>query len=204
MANIVKSELIYRVQEQLATRRAESTIPARTDDLESMIGTVCRKFAEAFLRDPAKKWQMTKDYSFTFAADGTYDLTNASLDLLLESVDENCKLTVSSYDEDLDWTKDIVYLTKGEPYIGIPRWTVNANIIVTQTRTGDAAIDNTTTATLRGAVMVPTISDSAVSTTLPQRLEDEFVDFFVAMQLLRGQPLVNPVDSKPVSRGHSE
>lgn len=196
MANITKQELVDRVTQLLATRRSESFIPARPDDLDSMIGSVCHKFSEEFLKDPAKRRQMTKDYSFTFASDGTYDLTANADDLLIESVDENCKLTADSYEQDLDWTPDIVYLTKGEPYIGIPRWTVNANILVTQTRTGDTAIDNTTAGTLRGAVFVPVIGDAAVNTTLPVRLEDEFVDFFVAMQELRGRPLVNPVGEK--------
>lgn len=185
---IGKEELIFRVQEKLRPFRSDSVIPARIDDIESLIDEGCHKLAMTALDNRGRRRQLTKNYAATaFSATGTIDLTAATFaDLLIEGVDGSCTLTSSVYTENLDWFPDEANLQFGEPYIGIPRWTVERNSIITKVRTGDTALDASATGTLKNAIFIPVVALSSGSTTLPIRLEEELVDIIAQLQLKRG------------------
>lgn len=183
---LFKQEAIYRIQEKLRPFRSDSIIPARVDDIESLIDEALSELAMSCIDNPKRRRQLTKSYTATnFSATGTIDLTAATFtDLLIEGVAGIATLSASPYTENLDWYDCEADLQFGEPYVGIPRWTVERNTIITKVRTGDTALDASATGTLKNAIFIPTMT--LIATTLPIRLEKEFINIAVQLQLERG------------------
>jgi len=177
-----RSELIARAQLLLPPRRAESTIPARSDDLEEHLLRALYGLALRAKTDDEVRRQMTKTASFTLDADSTIVTTNAAFEDILPEAWDGAELYVTGFTAPASYCRDYRTFSLGTPRAGIARWFVGEGRL--QVRGANSSLTASKACTLRDAIFVPTVSEATpASNTLPVDLEDDIVGMIVAAQL---------------------
>lgn len=185
MAKASRSELIARAQLLLPTRRAESTIPGRSDDLEEILLRVLSELAVDAKTDDTIRRQLTKTVSFTLTAQSDFSSTHATVIDLLPEAWETVELYVAGIAAPASYCRDYRTWALGTPRAGIARWYVGEGKI--QVRAATSALTASKVCTIHDAIYIPVVSetDPTTNNTLDENLEDEVVSRIVAAQLAR-------------------
>lgn len=184
MANASRSELIARAQLLLPPRRADSVIPARSDNLEEILLRVLSEIAvDAKTNDDLRR-QLTKSYSFSLNSSSYIATTDSAFADILPEAWETAELYVSGITAPASYCRDYRTFALGTPRAGIARWIVTEGRL--QVRAASSALTASKACTLRDALYIPTVLEATpASNTLSENLEDEIVSRMVAAQLAR-------------------
>lgn len=185
---ITQAQLAERVFNRLPGSPSEEHKGVYVYQIVSFIPQALQNLAERAMAgdDLIRAW-LTKTYTIA-ASSGTFPLTGTSeADLLIESLPRAVVTHPNADPWPLEWVSDPRDLYYPQPGADFIYYSVENRVIHTRDQQGDQ--DSLTgNLTIRNAVFSPLISTDSNLTTLPQQLEDEMVDYVVAMCLEKLAP----------------
>lgn len=178
-----RSELLARCELLLPPRRAESTIPGRSDSLEEQLLVVLTEDLGALaLVDESVRRLMTTTTTFTLGAQSTILLSSPEFDDLDIEALHTAELYVTGIRGPASYTGDVFMLETGTPKPGIARWTISEGKVLVRAST--AAATASKVCTLRDALITPYVDEAdANQNTLHPLLEERVVNMVVARHL---------------------
>jgi hypothetical protein len=196
---ISKAELIIEVKRQLQTRRSDSAIPAREDDIEGLIKDAVEILCERAVGDARLRRELTADFTVPLDGDLEADLSTEVPTLYEEGLDIAARIVVEDYSEPADYFEDVRDFRNGTPRRDIPRVHISRGTLMVRVG-GDSS---PTSVEIEGAIFRPTIADAGASTTLPVTLESDFIDIIVNEQLKRsvGTQMIRQRQNAPAAEG---
>lgn len=171
------------VKRRLQTRRSDSTIPARIDDLEGLINKAKEMLCAKATMNARIRKNLTKLFDpVALDADGKFELITQLPDIYIEGIEYGSQILLAGDYQPCDYYPNYIDFKRGTPRPDIPRFTVlNGNLYIRTANDEDLTGIEVTI----NSIFTPTITDDANDCTLHPALEEEFFDIVANEQLAR-------------------
>ncbi len=196
MAKLTRIEAIQRIILNITAGQPNHPLLVQEPEIDLLLDLTVHEFATRFAKDIERRGQLSQNYSVTLDANGQGNLLTAvgsitaAADYLLEDIILSPVLDTSDLQSD-GIGRELVYVPQFNEFRNMPTdaqfgWyglytTVNQRIYTRQFGQTTGCVGPL----ILYGVFVPTISNTAANTTIPELFSDEFVRLATELYLSR-------------------